>query len=57
MERVRELENAADEDERTAEALSDPDHAQRHRKLVAVQRKDAERLLTFLINSRLRQVV
>jgi hypothetical protein len=57
MQRVRELEAAADEDERKAESLSNPDHARRHRKLVAAQRNDAARLINFLVNSRLRQVV
>lgn len=57
MERVRELELAAEQDERLAETLPHPDHARRHLKLVAMQRKDAARILNFLTQSRLRKVV
>ena len=53
-ERIKRLERDADWDEQMLEALMHPDHLRRHRRLVEVQRSEAERMRQFLERSRTR---
>lgn len=53
-ERIKRLERDAAWDEEMLEALTHPDHLRRHRRLVAVQRSEAERMRQFLERSRTR---
>ena len=53
-ERIKRLERDAAWDEEMLEALTHPDHLRRHRRLVEVQRSEAERMRQFLERSRTR---
>jgi uncharacterized coiled-coil protein SlyX len=53
-ERIKRLERDAAWDEQMLEALTHPDHLRRHRRLVEVQRSEAERMRQFLARTRTR---
>lgn len=52
--RIERLERDADQDEADAARLIDGDHIRRHMRLVALERAEAQRMRSFLDNSRTR---